>query len=257
MTNTGRLSIITALISSILVFCQQASSLHGSQRGTITMTSNTVLPVITDLNLNRDIILGSASPRRKELMALMGFTNFRVQTSNFAENLVKSSYPSAAEYCVATSLEKGNAIASGFGRGRIGSLHSILICADTIVEIAGAVLEKPVNSADAKCMLRSLSGREHQVHSGVSIFATKNTGSLEKLDAFSVSTTVKFVSLSDSDIDAYLLTEEPFDKAGSYGIQGYGGQFVESISGCYFNVMGFPLSALSKRLSEHYHRGLL
>lgn len=223
----------------------------------MTMASYTVLPVISDLTLNRDIILGSASPRRKDLMALMGFKKFRVQTSNFEENLVKRSFPSAADYCIATSLGKGNAIASGFERDRAGSLHSILICADTIVEIDGAVLEKPLDSADAKRMLRNLSGREHQVHSGISLFATKNTGSLEKLDVFSVSTTVKFVSLSDSDIDAYLLTEEPFDKAGSYGIQGYGGQFVESISGCYFNVMGLPLSALSRRLSEHYYRGSL
>ena len=154
-------------------------------------------------------------------------------------------------------MGKGNAIASTFSRRDSDSAHSILICADTVVEIDGVVLEKPLDNDDAKRMLRTLSGREHQVHSGVCIFATKNYDCLKKLDAFSTTTTVKFVSLSDADIDAYLRTEEPFDKAGSYGIQGYGGQFVESISGCYFNVMGFPLSALSKRLSEHYYRGSL
>jgi len=242
-----------------LVTCQAQRRSHCTKM--MDTLPKSVLPLLPYLNTNRDIILGSGSPRRKELLALMGITNFRVQMSNFDENLDKKLFGSAAEYCIATSIGKGTAIANTFLRNK-EDLDSILICADTVVEIDGLILEKPIDGADAERMLRLLSGREHCVHTGVSIFGAKGRDSgtretLRLLDSFSVSTFVNFLTLTEADIEAYVLTKEPFDKAGSYGIQGFGGQFVQRISGCYFNIMGLPISALSKRLCELYHEHAL
>lgn len=141
-----------------------------------------------------------------------------------------------------------------------GPTRLIVVGSDTIVDLDGEILEKPGDVEEAKAMLRRLSGREHLVHSGVGIFSLPvGTGSTapslaasaaEPTVAFAETTQVRFGCLSEAEIAAYVATGEPMDKAGSYGIQGYGGQLVEGVNGCYFNVMGFPMRRFSTELSK-------
>lgn len=124
--------------------------------------------------------------------------------------------------------------------------HSVLVAADTIVAIDGDVLGKPGSEDDARRMLRRLSGKWHEVFTGLAVLAVgrkQPTVIVEK-------TRVEFVQLSDNDIHEYVLSGEPFDKAGGYAIQGQGGRFIPRIEGCYFNVMGLPLARLYAILRE-------
>lgn len=136
----------------------------------------------------------------------------------------------------------------------------LVISADTVVESQGHILEKPADAADAKRMLEMLSGSSHQVHTGVAL-ATPTISSDDTttwaVHSFVETTTVTFDKLSSGEIDAYIDSGEPFGKAGSYGIQGRAAPFVQSISGCYFNVVGLPLHRLSKELSTLIENGTL
>ena len=116
------------------------------------------------------------------------------------------------------------------------SSDEIVLGADTIVVIDGQVLEKPRDADDARAMLRLLSGREHTVITGICL--RHRDGSIVDHSA----TQVRFAPLTESEIDKYVASGEPFDKAGAYAIQGLASKFVESVNGCYFNVMGLPLS---------------
>jgi septum formation protein len=122
--------------------------------------------------------------------------------------------------------------------------NDIVIGADTIVAIDGKILGKPADENDAKRMLNMLSGREHSVFTGVTIIGKCKTKS------FFVETKVKFFDLSDEEINNYIATKEPMDKAGAYGIQGFGSLLVEKINGDYFNVVGLPVGTLHKELQE-------
>ena len=219
----------------------------------------TSLPFMADLCSSRNIILGSASPRRLELMHLVGFKNIVVVSSDFEETLDKNHFSRAEDYCIATCEGKANSIVESGKLPSEASLDSVLICADTIVEINNCILEKPVDRIDAFRMLHLLSDKWHKVHTAVTIFATRHSGTQQfsELVSYHQTTEVKFVKLTQRDIEAYLDTEEPYDKAGSYGIQGIGAQFVEEIKGCYFNVMGLPLSSLSRNLNELYRNNSL
>lgn len=167
------------------------------------------------------------------------------------------------QYCQATATEKARFTAKQvFGSGEKPAL---VVGSDTVVDIDGRILEKPANEEvtyfsvtlgtrlimrkAAHSMLRSLSGRSHLVHSGVCVFSEAN-GVDTPLLAFAETTTVTFGDLTDEDIDAYIATGEPMDKAGGYGIQGFGGQLVDRIDGCYFNVMGFPMRRFSIALAS-------
>lgn len=124
--------------------------------------------------------------------------------------------------------------------------EALIIACDTVVSFDGKILGKPKDDKEAFHMLKMLSGNTHNVHSGIALLNTI-TGDLKK--EF-VSTEVKFSVLSDEKIAKYIETGEHRDKAGAYGIQGYGGIFVEEIHGCYYNVVGLPLNKLSKMLKE-------
>ena len=260
------------ILSSLLCLSLSASSFKSSGRGTYSTcrlaqnlhmaatipSSSTALPLLRHLNDQRDIILASGSPRRKELLTLMGIHNFRVLKSDFAEDLDQSKYPLAASYCLDTAVAKAADVVPVMeGAGGYLPLGTLLIGADTIVEINGEILEKPKNTEDAHRMLSLMSGQVHTVHTAVVIFGNgpRQAGSvggiaqLVKQTSFVESTSVKFVDLSLTDKEAYVESREGFDKAGGYGIQGLGGQMVEKIDGCYFNVMGLPLSRLSKALA--------
>jgi septum formation protein len=143
---------------------------------------------------------------------------------------------------------------AGMKAGAVSGLRpgAIVLAADTVVVLDGGVLEKPRDEADARGMLARLAGREHTVHTGAVVRAPESA--LAEQDRFSVSgvesTTVRFRPLTPAAIAAYVATGEPLDKAGAYGIQGYGAALVESVRGCYFNVMGFPVTRILSLLAD-------
>lgn len=181
------------------------------------------------------IILASQSPRRRELLERMGIRDFEVLPAR-GEELADPSLP-PAELVEELSRRKCAEVAAL----RPGGL---VIGADTVVSIDGQVLGKPRDRAEAERMLRALSGRQHTVYTGVTVLynGTEETGSER--------TSVRFRPLTDGDITRYIATGEPMDKAGAYGIQGYGSVLVEGISGDYYNVMGLPVCRLARMLAR-------
>lgn len=182
-----------------------------------------------------DVILASASPRRRELLSLI-LSEFRVMPSDFDESLVPSEL-APPEHVLYSSLMKARDISVNFP-------DSLVIGADTIVVIDASILGKPVDNADAARMLRLLSGHTHMVYTGIAVVR----GGVERAEV--ECTAVTFRELSDPIISRYIATSEPMDKAGAYAIQGKGVVLIQSISGCYPNVVGLPLYALSKLLTD-------
>eukprot|EP00612_Vaucheria_litorea_P007316 CAMPEP_0171471230 /NCGR_PEP_ID=MMETSP0946-20130122/581_1 /TAXON_ID=109269 /ORGANISM="Vaucheria litorea, Strain CCMP2940" /LENGTH=225 /DNA_ID=CAMNT_0012000681 /DNA_START=136 /DNA_END=813 /DNA_ORIENTATION=- len=202
---------------------------------------------------NCNFVLASKSPRRKEIFELMGISeNLQIIPSQFEENLDKNQFKNPGEYASMTAQSKAAEVAETQFK-----LHSasksvrpmVVIGADTIVEIDGEILEKPEDKNHAFEMLSSLSGKIHLVHTGVAIF-TSTHGSQAPASSWYHTTAVEMLNLHENDLWAYVDSGEPMDKAGAYGIQGLGGQLVKGISGCYFNVMGFPMSKFSCVLTE-------
>ncbi len=185
-----------------------------------------------------DIILASASPRRKEIL---GNTNlkFEVIKSDIDEVIL----PEESPYQVVMRLayEKSIDIASY-------NKNKLIIGADTIVCLDNMILGKPKNELDAIDMIKKLSGRTHQVITGISLI---NLDANKKIIDYVVSN-VKFKNLSHEDVMDYIQTNESLDKAGAYGIQGYGALLVEEIQGDYFNIVGLPISKLSDLLKKHF-----
>lgn len=177
------------------------------------------------------IILASQSPRRRELMKYIT-EDFLATSSDVDETL-----PNGIAPCDAV-LHLSKIKAEPFRND-----GDIVIGADTVVAIDNEILGKPRDDDDARAMLRKLSGRQHSVFTGVTIIK----GSEE--NSFSVETKVKFFRLSDEEIERYISTCEHRDKAGAYGIQGYGSLLVESIDGDYFNVVGLPISRLNREIA--------
>ncbi|MDE6156338.1 MAG: Maf family protein [Eubacterium sp.] len=176
------------------------------------------------------IILASKSPRRKELLSLIT-EDFVIKTADVDENLPKDITPNkAVEYLSKIKAEP-------FNNG-----SDTIIGADTVVAIDGIILGKPKNRNDAFRMLKMLSGKYHSVFTGVTVIKPNDS------ITYSVETKVKFFDLTDDEINNYINTDEPYDKAGSYGIQGKGALLVEKIDGDYFNVVGLPISTLNKHL---------
>lgn len=182
-----------------------------------------------------DIVLASASPRRYELLKNIGL-DFKVDVSSYHEEQVEGIDPT--EFALTNARAKGREVARKHPQ-------SLVIAADTIVtldqkESKPMILGKPAGEKEAYEMLRTLSGKTHTVITAFGLIIHK----YEKEVYDAVSTAVTFRRLSDEEIWAYINTGEPLDKAGAYGIQGQGALLIESISGCYFNVVGFPLARL-------------
>lgn len=176
------------------------------------------------------LILASKSPRRRELLSLIT-PDFKIMTADVDEALPDGIKPDeAVKY-----LSKIKA--QPFDNGA-----DTIIGADTVVAVDGKILGKPPSRADAFNMLTMLSGKWHSVFTGVTVIAPDYTKTV------CVETRVKFYALSDDEINAYLDTDEPYDKAGAYGIQGKGSLLVEKIDGDYFNVVGLPVSTLNRLL---------
>jgi septum formation protein len=182
------------------------------------------------------IILASASPRRKELLEKIGL-KFEVEPSDYAEDM--SSGLSPDELARAISLEKARVVASKHK-------NAIVIAADTFIVFRGKIMGKPGTEAEARKMLMILRGKSHSVITGFTILDTEENKVLTK----SVETIIHIRNLTPEEIDAYVRSKEPLDKAGAYAIQGLGSVIVERIEGDYFNVMGLPLSALAESLKE-------
>ncbi len=180
------------------------------------------------------VVLASASPRRHELLNLIGI-NHEVIPASIDESVRGRESP--AKHAERLAREKAGVIAAREPK-------AVAIGADTIVLIDKKILGKPANAVDAGSMLSLLSGRVHTVVTAVAVARGKKIASaVEKVS-------VTFRDLSDDEIDAYIATGEPMDKAGAYGIQGYGATIVERIEGDYFAVMGLPLVKLVSLLAE-------
>lgn len=181
------------------------------------------------------LILASQSPRRRDLLSGMGLS-YRVCVSNADETPPEHTTP--AEAACAIALSKAKAVQKSC------SAEDFIIGADTSVVTDGQVFGKPANKAQAATMLHQLSGRSSTVITGIAVLH----GNAVFTD--SVETTVSFRELTDSEIEAYIATGEPLDKAGAYGIQGLAAWFIERIEGDYYNVVGLPLCALGRLLQK-------
>lgn len=180
----------------------------------------------------KDIILASASPRRKELLSVIT-SEFEVIPSEI-EEIVPDDIDvlEQAEYLSfikAEDVAKNNPL-------------SVVIGADTCVVVGNKILGKPKDKYDAENMLKLLSGKVHQVVTGCTVFKGN------RVESFSVVTDVEFFDLSENEIEKYINSNEPYDKAGAYAIQGKASLFVKEIKGDYFNVVGLPISQLNRVL---------
>jgi septum formation protein len=183
-------------------------------------------------------VLASASERRKELLQRI-VEDFDVVVSDFDEEKVEF-HNDIESYVTELAYGKANDVLSKVAE------DSVIIAADTIVVHNGEVLGKPKDSEHAYKMLKLLNGNVHRVYSAVVVINKLNKRE-EKECLF---TEVTFSELTEEEINMYIKTGEPFDKAGAYGIQGLGGLFVEEINGCYYNVVGLPLNLLNKMLKK-------
>ena len=195
------------------------------------------LTVVFFLKNTMKLILASASPRRAEILRSAGLP-FSVLSSAVDETPVPTESPQ--DLVRRLALAKAELVAAR----ALGP--AIVIAADTVVVLEGAILGKPRTSEDARQMLEKLSGRTHSVMTGVTLIRLPDVERREFIET----TQVHFASISNEEIVKYLSSGEPFDKAGAYAIQGLGGRFIPRIDGCYFNVVGLPLSRLCKELAE-------
>ena len=187
-------------------------------------------------NQVKPVILASNSPRRKDLLRQIG-VDFSIDPADVDESVLPNESPEG--YAVRVALEKARVAAARAGAG-------IVIAADTIVVLNDEILGKPVNAEDAERMLTLLSGKAHSVITGLAVMDAATGRALTRTSL----TRVWFHSLSQQEIASYVATGEPLDKAGAYGIQERGAVFVERVDGCYFNVVGLPLSLLMGLLRD-------
>lgn len=187
--------------------------------------------------MNKKIILASASPRRKELLNSMGL-EFEVIPSQVEENIENEKF--SLELIENLATEKAEEVANKI------TAPSIVIGSDTVVVINNKILGKPKDKNDAFNMLKMLSGNTHQVVSGIAVIDTETGKTIKD----SVVSEVNFKQLSDEEINAYIKTGEPMDKAGAYAIQGLAGMFVKSINGCYSNIVGISVFKLAEMLKK-------
>ena len=189
-----------------------------------------------------NIILASASPRRKEILENTNI-KFDIISSSIEELVLDGESP--CQMVMRLAFEKGIDIASKHK-------SDLVISADTIVVLDNNILGKPKDEEEARQMISNLSGRTHQVITGISLINLENN---KKIIDYVISN-VKFKKLSKDDINDYIKTKESLDKAGAYGIQGYGALLVEEIQGDYFNIVGLPISKLSDLLKIHFNINL-
>lgn len=190
------------------------------------------------------LILASGSPRRREILTDLGYS-FDVKTADFDESQVSLEKPS--EGVQALALGKATAAAEATSV----DAPTVFLGSDTVVALNDAVMGKPADEGDAKAMLRSLSGKTHVVYTGVALVEKNERGEIVSNETFVEATEVTFFELSEEEIDWYVGTGEPMDKAGAYGIQGLGRVLVEGIRGDYETVVGLPAARVYRALRKH------
>lgn len=183
------------------------------------------------------MILASGSPRRKELLQTLEVP-FEVLVSDTEEVITKNE---PAEVTKELSYQKAMAVAGQVEKG-------IIIGADTVVSIDGKILGKPADKEEAREMIYKLQGKSHMVYTGVTVIAKSDD--MVSASSFAEGTKVNVAPMTENEIEAYISTEEPYDKAGAYGIQGLFGKFIEGIEGDYFNVVGLPVHRLYEELKK-------
>ena len=181
------------------------------------------------------VILASKSPRRKELLSQL-FSDFEIITMEVDETLPNDIHPKNGVELLA--IKKGEAVAKREGE------DALVISSDTLVELGGVPLGKPENENEAKAMLTSLSGNAHNVHTGVAVHYKG------KVFSGVATTAVYFRTMTDAEIDEYVKSGDPMDKAGAYGIQSGGGKFVKKINGDYDTVVGLSVALTKKLIDE-------
>lgn len=180
------------------------------------------------------LLLASGSPRRRELLALIT-RDYRVVPSNVDESRIAADSP--AHLAGALAMAKALAVSAAHPQ-------DVVLGCDTVVDCDGQVFGKPQNEADAARMLRALSGRAHQVHTGVCVCqGTRKAAAVE-------TTTVHFAPIEEENLLRYIRTPEPYDKAGAYAIQGHAALWCTGIEGCYYNIMGLPVHRTSQLLAK-------
>jgi septum formation protein len=182
----------------------------------------------------KKIVLASQSPRRIELLKSVGL-EFEIYPPKIDEQYRKDQNP--LEYTRHIASEKAHGIARYLD-------YDLIIAADTVVTLENEIFEKPRDRREAEIMLRKLSNQTHQVITGFCLLST------HKVIIDHEKTDVIFYPLNDSDIEMYLNSDEPFDKAGAYGIQGFASIFIKEIRGCYFNVVGFPIGKFFQHIKN-------
>ncbi|MCB5247814.1 MAG: Maf family protein [Candidatus Cloacimonetes bacterium] len=197
--------------------------------------------MIHQLLHDKKVVLASASPRRKTLLAMLGLTPLIIPARVEEPLSAEKPYLQAMRH----AKNKAQTIA-----GRMDG-ETLVIGADTIVVLDGAILGKPADPRQAVEYLSRLSGHTHKVYTGISLCWRKTCQTRYERSL------VEFAPLSETEIQAYIETGEPFDKAGAYGIQGYGSQFIRRIQGCYFNVMGFPIHLFYKMIEDLFKENTL
>jgi len=191
---------------------------------------------VHDKMFSQKLILASQSPRRAQLLKQVGF-EFEIIPSHIDESQIQESDP--ASTVKALSLAKAESVAVRIDKG-------IIIGSDTIVVLGDDILGKPESENEAKEMLRRLAGETHRVYTG---FTLLEKPSNRRISDYEV-TKVHFRNLSDWEIDRYVSTKSPMDKAGAYGIQDQSAVFADRIEGCFYNVVGFPLSKFYTAMME-------
>jgi septum formation protein len=187
------------------------------------------------------LVLASQSPRRRELLATAGIP-FTIRVREVEEIRAPGEPPDA--YARRLARAKAEAVWEDRSEIVLGA-DTVVVLDDVLGDVLGPdVLEKPRDAADARNMLRRLAGRDHTVITGICLRHPRGA------EVDSSATVVRFAPLTDAEIDAYVATGEPLDKAGAYAIQGLASKFVERIDGCYFNVIGLPLSQVYRYLKS-------
>ncbi|MCR4895327.1 MAG: Maf family protein [Lachnospiraceae bacterium] len=188
----------------------------------------------------KKLILASSSPRRRELLGQIGL-EFEIRTADVDEHVAASS---PEELVRKLSHLKASAI-----RPEAGEAPVTVLGADTIVAVDGTVLGKPADPEDAKRMLRLLQGRSHEVYTGVTLLSYLTDGSCT-CNTFAEETKVFFAPMTEAEIETYVATGDPLDKAGAYGIQGFCARYITHIEGDYNNVVGLPVGRVYRELKK-------
>jgi septum formation protein len=191
------------------------------------------------MRTTKKLILASQSERRADLLKQIGI-DFKIIPSEFDENSISKTHIEPKEYVQTLALKKAEFLSCQ------GMNDALILSADTIVVIEGQILGKPINKEQAYTYLKLLSGKIHEVYTGVCILDPKNSKKIVRYQC----TTVLMDTMNEHDFDYYIGTKEPFDKAGAYGIQGIGARYIKKINGDYFNIVGLPINLTIHMLKE-------